>query len=365
MAAGCCGAKKQKLNNHSSSCCNGNGSLIQHHSYQPNIYKNGVVVCVEMCFFCFDVLYCHLNQYDPPKSPSFPNDSYPLFVTWKIGKDRRLRGCIGTFNSMNLHSGLREYAVTSAFKDSRFSPITRDEFGKLHVSVSILRHFEDGEDYMDWEIGIHGIRIEYTTEKGSKRTATYLPEVAPEQGWDRVQTIDSLLRKGGYKGTISNEVRKSIRLTRYQSEKLTLKLAGPRGSVSLLPLVPQVLGSIEATDGRSSVPKVTTAVCTFALFTGNGFKRNFGDASGQRTLWQAKLYPCTACWPIGIVKFTARTLKRMIFRVVRSPLYKGWRANSRGSLLLLRLPEKPSTAGKRTCHPRSTPSVALSLSKVK
>ena len=37
-----------------------------------------------------------------------------------------------------------------------------------------------------------------------------------------MQTIDSLLRKGGYKGTITNEVRKSIRLTRYQSEKLTI-----------------------------------------------------------------------------------------------------------------------------------------------
>lgn len=31
--------------------------------------------------------------------------SSPLFVTWHIGRDRRLRGCIGTFNSMNLHSG--------------------------------------------------------------------------------------------------------------------------------------------------------------------------------------------------------------------------------------------------------------------
>lgn len=72
--------------------------------------------------------------------------------------------------------------ICSAFKDSRFSPITRDEFPKLHVSVSILRHFEDGQDYLDWEIGIHGIRIEFLTEKGSKRTATYLPEVAPEQG---------------------------------------------------------------------------------------------------------------------------------------------------------------------------------------
>lgn len=29
---------------------------------------------------------------------------------------------------------------------------------------------------------MHGIRIEFNTEKGYKRTATYLPEVAPEQG---------------------------------------------------------------------------------------------------------------------------------------------------------------------------------------
>ncbi|XP_076349759.1 uncharacterized protein CG5902-like isoform X4 [Tachypleus tridentatus] len=212
MAAGCCGAKKQKLSYHT--CCNGNH--FSANPYQPSLYRNGMVISMDMCFFCFDVLYCHLNQFEAPNPPNFPNDSYPLFVTWKIGKDRRLRGCIGTFNSMNLHNGLREYAVTSAFKDSRFSPITRDEFNKLHVSVSILRHFEDGQDYLDWEIGIHGIRIEFTSDKGSKRTATYLPEVAPEQGWDRIQTVDSLLRKGGYKGIITNEVRRSVRLTRYQ-----------------------------------------------------------------------------------------------------------------------------------------------------
>lgn len=70
----------------------------------------------------------------------------------------------------------------SAVKDSRFNPISRDELTKLHVSVSILRHFEDGADYTDWEVGVHGIRIEFHNEKGNKRTATYLPEVATEQG---------------------------------------------------------------------------------------------------------------------------------------------------------------------------------------
>lgn len=46
-------------------------------------------------------------------------------------------------------------------------------------------------------MGVHGIRIEFINEKGSKRTATYLPEVAKEQGhcctlfhmiWWRIET---------------------------------------------------------------------------------------------------------------------------------------------------------------------------------
>ena len=28
----------------------------------------------EMCYFCFDVLYCHLFHLDPPRVPSFTND---------------------------------------------------------------------------------------------------------------------------------------------------------------------------------------------------------------------------------------------------------------------------------------------------
>lgn len=63
----------------------------------------------------------------------------PLFVTWKTSRDQRLRGCIGTFSELNLHSGLKEYALTSALKDTRFDPISRDELPRLTVSVSILQ----------------------------------------------------------------------------------------------------------------------------------------------------------------------------------------------------------------------------------
>jgi len=195
-------------------------------SHGRNGMMNGVtglsIAKPEMCYFCFDVLYSHLFHLDAPRVPSFINDMYPLFVTWKIGKDKKLRGCIGTFNEMQLHHGLREYAVTSAMKDSRFSPVGRDELPKLHVSVSILCHFVDAADFLDWEIGVHGIRIEFYTERGSKKTATYLPEVPREQGWDKIQTIDSLLRKGGFKGAVTPDVRRGIRLVRYQSEKITV-----------------------------------------------------------------------------------------------------------------------------------------------
>ncbi|XP_011152121.1 uncharacterized protein CG5902-like [Harpegnathos saltator] len=219
MAAGCCGAKKQRLGGTSSlSPCDGS-VVARHGAPQP---RKCTIAQPDMGFFCFDVLYCQLHQLDPPKAPNFSNEAFPLFVTWTIGKDMRLRGCIGTFNAMHLHAGLREYATTSAFKDSRFNPITRDELPRLHVSVSILRHFENGVDYLDWEVGVHGIRIEFHNEKGNKRTATYLPSVAMEQGWDQIQTIDSLLHKGGYKGLVTPDIRRSLKLTRYQSEEVTV-----------------------------------------------------------------------------------------------------------------------------------------------
>ncbi|KAG8036581.1 hypothetical protein G9C98_003903 [Cotesia typhae] len=215
MASDDCSTKKLKLSNSS-------GKMSTSLSNRISGTENPSIVHPEMAFYCFDVVYCQLNQLDPPKAPNFSNEPFPIFVTWMIGKEMRLRGCIGTFNAMQLHSSLREYAVTSAFKDSRFNPITRDELPRLHVSVSILLHFEDGADYLDWELGVHGIFIEFYNEKGNKRTATYLPSVAEEQGWDKIQTIDSLLHKGGYRGSVTPDLRRSLKLKRYQCEKITV-----------------------------------------------------------------------------------------------------------------------------------------------
>ena len=41
-------------------------------------------------------------------------------------------------------------------------------------------------------------------------------------GWNHQETIDSLLRKGGYKGPITEAMRASVHLTRYRSDKMQL-----------------------------------------------------------------------------------------------------------------------------------------------
>jgi AMMECR1 domain-containing protein len=58
---------------------------------------------------------------------------------------------------------------------------------------------------------------------GQKETATYLPEVMKEQQWTKEEAIESLLRKGGFRGRATSEYcMNSIVLTRYQSQKREL-----------------------------------------------------------------------------------------------------------------------------------------------
>ncbi|KAI0052605.1 hypothetical protein FA95DRAFT_1242039 [Auriscalpium vulgare] len=203
----------------------------------------------EHCFHAFDALYCALTGADPIP-PQFPDDKFPLFVTWNTrssrpGRAPRLRGCIGNFEAQPLRSGLAEYALISAFRDHRFRKIEERELSSLECIVSLLTDFEDASSYLDWTIGVHGISITFphpstllsapssdapsplssaasllTSKFSSKSTfsATYLPQVAPEQGWDKVETIDSAIEKAGWGGRVSEDLRRSVKVRRYQSQ---------------------------------------------------------------------------------------------------------------------------------------------------
>ena len=133
--------------------------------------------------------------------------------------------------------------------------------------ISLLTDFEDATSYLDWTVGTHGIQISFSppptspsasdapsplssaisllsrpltslsssssggsssssspspfAAAASRRTlsATYLPEVAPDQGWEHIDAIDSAIRKAGWNGRISEDLRRSMRVRRYQSRK--------------------------------------------------------------------------------------------------------------------------------------------------
>ncbi|KAK9735151.1 hypothetical protein RND81_04G186900 [Saponaria officinalis] len=180
----------------------------------------------EMAVYCFDTLISHYNNSDHIPSPAFDDARHPLFVTWnKVinGGEPRLRGCIGTLGPRPLISGFRDYALTSALRDHRFPPIQANELPQLQCTVSILTDFETATDYLDWEVGKHGIIIDFIDPANNgRRNATYLPEVAAHEGWTQLEAIDSLIRKADFTGVITESLRMSIHLTRYQSSAITM-----------------------------------------------------------------------------------------------------------------------------------------------
>ncbi|KAL0219732.1 hypothetical protein P9112_005385 [Eukaryota sp. TZLM1-RC] len=170
----------------------------------------------ELCYFCFDSLRNYLDQSVEIRSPSFPNDSFSLFVTWT--KRGSLRGCIGTFKAQPLHDTLKQYSIISSQQDSRFPPIKSSELSDLEVCVSLLVQYEDASGPFDWEIGKHGIIVQFNVNS-IKYHATFLPEVAEDQGWDKKTTLAHLVAKSGFYGKL-DDILDHLTIVRYQSVKV-------------------------------------------------------------------------------------------------------------------------------------------------
>ncbi|GAA5850442.1 hypothetical protein JCM8547_001876 [Rhodosporidiobolus lusitaniae] len=261
----------------------------------------------EHAFYCFEIIHAEINGTQPCPPPFDGAEKFPLFVTWNIQSksngEYRLRGCIGNFGAQPLGEGLTEYAKVSAFEDHRFDPITAKELPRLECGVSLLTDFERCDDYLDWELGTHGVYVEFANpalklspsqlsppptsairnsscsssglpplgsssstpssastssssvsstpaSKPSYRSlsalpklklalpssanprnlppvlhATFLPEVAEAQGWDKVETIDAATRKAGFKGTVTEDMRSRAQVSRYQSKKVKVDFA--------------------------------------------------------------------------------------------------------------------------------------------
>jgi AmmeMemoRadiSam system protein B/AmmeMemoRadiSam system protein A len=118
-------------------------------------------------------------------------ETYAAFVTLK--KEGALRGCIGHILPVTqLWRSIRDNAIAAAVKDTRFSPVTAYELDDLELEISVLTRPSSVDSPDGFEVGRHGVVL-----RAHGRRAVFLPQVAPEQGWNRATTLSQLSRKAG------------------------------------------------------------------------------------------------------------------------------------------------------------------------
>ena len=113
------------------------------------------------------------------------------FVTLHHGKN--LRGCIGYIEGIKpLVDAVVENGRSAAVSDPRFSPVAAEELSSIEIEVSALTPLVPVARPEEIVIGRHGVVM---VKMG--RRAVFLPQVAPEQGWDRDTTLTHLALKAG------------------------------------------------------------------------------------------------------------------------------------------------------------------------
>ncbi len=117
------------------------------------------------------------------------------FVT--LTKNNKLRGCIGSlFSIRQLYKDVQENAINSAFHDSRFSPLEKQELKKIKIEVSILSKpkklkFKTPEELLKKINNKMGIIL-----KKGFHNATFLPQVW-KQIPDKIEFLEHLSLKTG------------------------------------------------------------------------------------------------------------------------------------------------------------------------
>ncbi|MFP3905166.1 MAG: AmmeMemoRadiSam system protein A, partial [Armatimonadota bacterium] len=129
---------------------------------------------------------------DPVTDDPMMHQQRAVFVTLK--KNGELRGCIGQIRARApLAVAVQDAAKSAATSDPRFPPVTPDELDAIDIEISVLSPMKPVEDYRDIEVGKHGVLI----QRGS-RSGVFLPQVGPEQGWNREEMLQNLCaRKAG------------------------------------------------------------------------------------------------------------------------------------------------------------------------
>ena len=123
------------------------------------------------------------------------------FVT--LNYNHQLRGCIGSIIAYReLIDDIISNTESAAFHDSRFKPVSKDEFPGLHLEVSILTppeelNYTNFSDLLDKiRPDIDGLILKYGHNQG-----TFLPQV-----WETLKTPQEFLNHLSYKAGLTPSV---------------------------------------------------------------------------------------------------------------------------------------------------------------
>ena len=107
-----------------------------------------------------------------------------------------LRGCIGSIVPVApLCQAVVSSAVSAAFRDPRFYPLTKEELANVELEISVMGPIEVVRDVAEIEVGRDGLIV----TKG-RNTGLLLPQVATDFGWDRDTFLSHTCTKAGLPG---------------------------------------------------------------------------------------------------------------------------------------------------------------------
>ena len=113
------------------------------------------------------------------------------FVT--LHKHGELRGCIGYVVGFKpLQDAIQDLAISAAFNDPRFPPLSRHEFEQIDLEISVLTPLERVDSIKEIQIGRDGLMIKRPPFEG-----LLLPQVATEYNWDVETFLAHTCRKAG------------------------------------------------------------------------------------------------------------------------------------------------------------------------
>lgn len=125
--------------------------------------------------------------------PLTPNLLAPAgaFVTLHT-KERALRGCIGSLQSLGSLVDTVIHCAKSVLFDPRFPPVRYQELEQLEIEVSVLSPITTVPGPEAIRLGEHGVVL-----KKGPATAVFLPQVARETGWSLETFLSRLAQKAG------------------------------------------------------------------------------------------------------------------------------------------------------------------------